>query len=169
MLQSKITDVSAPIGLEELDSLLNVKKVTVQSTVDDAEYLKSYLSLVFDSKNHPLGNLIRILVLTFEASYTPQHPAILHIAMSEVRSVLKCIHNILRCLFFGIPKPGMSSDRSKFDHSKFDAPFSSFFFCKKKLIKGGQDDILLGPGPLILPSLLPKIYASLQGKDFNVF
>ena len=52
---------------------------------------------------------------------------------SEIRSVLNCLHNILRCLFFGLPKPG------------------------------GRDDLRSGPGPLILPTLLPKIYASLQG------
>ena len=57
---------------------------------------------------------------------------------SEIRSVLNCLHNILRCLFFGLPKPG------------------------------GRDDLRSGPGPLILPTLLPKIYASLQGNIFIV-
>ena len=94
---------------------------------------KSYLAMAFESKHHPLGNLVRVVVLVFEASYTPQHPALLHIALSEIRSVVKSIHNLLRCLFYGIPKPG------------------------------GHDDFLMGPGPLVLPSLLPKIYASLQG------
>ena len=131
--------------------------------MDHIEELKCYLSKVFESKTHPLGKVMRILVLTFEASYSPQHPAILHIALrnvskfksrilssknlvtinchrkriwntkSEIRSVLNCLHNILRCLFFGLPKPG------------------------------GRDDLRSGPGPLILPTLLPKIYASLQG------
>ena len=57
---------------------------------------------------------------------------------SEIRSVLNCLHNILRCLFFGLPKPG------------------------------GRDDLRSGPGPLILPTLLPKIYASLQGMNHIV-
>ena len=51
-------------------------------------------------------------------------------------SIKQCIHNIVRCLFHGIPRPG------------------------------GHDDAVLGPGPLVLPSLLPKIYASLQALYF---
>ena len=140
----------------------------ISNPMDHIEELKCYLSKVFESKTHPLGKVMRILVLTFEASYSPQHPAILHIALrnvskfesrvlssenlvtinchrkrvwtkkSEIRSVLNCLHNILRCLFFGLPKPG------------------------------GRDDLRSGPGPLILPTLLPKIYASLQGKQTNI-
>ena len=56
----------------------------ISNPMDHIEELKCYLSKVFESKTHPLGKVMRILVLTFEASYSPQHPAILHIALRNV-------------------------------------------------------------------------------------
>ena len=71
------------------------------------------------------------LVLVFESSYTPAHPALLNVALAEIRSVIKSLHNLLRCLFFQLP------------------------------IQVGKDEMTLSPGALILPSLMPHIYAIL--------
>ena len=69
----------------------------------------------------------------FEASYTPNHPALLNVALSEIRSVLKSVHNLIRCLFYTLPK------------------------------QGGKEDLHIGSGVLVLPSFFPRIYSVIQG------
>ena len=74
---------------------------------------------------------ISFSVLVFESSYTPAHPALLNVALSEIRSIIKSLHNLLRCLFLQLP------------------------------VQVSKEDMTLSPGALILPSLMPNIYSIL--------
>ena len=84
ILQERKADLSLNTSDSELYEFLNVDQNIISNPLDHIEELKIYLSKVFESKIHPLGKVMRILVLTFEASYSPQHPAILHIALRNV-------------------------------------------------------------------------------------
>ena len=84
ILQERKADLSVKTSDKEFSEFLNIDQNIISNPLEHIEELKSYLSKVFESKTHPLGKVMRILVLTFEASYSPQHPAILHIALRNV-------------------------------------------------------------------------------------
>ena len=84
ILQERKADLSLKTSDTDLSKFLNVDQNIVSNPLEHIEGLKSYLSKVFESKTHPLEKVMRILVLTFEASYSSQHPAILHIALRNV-------------------------------------------------------------------------------------
>ena len=98
----------------ELSEFLNIDQNIISNPLEHIKELKSYLSKVFESKTHPLGKVMRILVLTFEASYSPQHPAILHIALRNVSILLLSITDLVSYKFIILAMINIGRDGTKF-------------------------------------------------------
>ena len=99
------------ISDKEFSEFLNIDQNIISNPLEHIEELKSYLSKVFESKTHPLGKVMRILVLTFEASYSPQHPAILHIALRNVSILLLSITDLVPYIILAMINIGRDATR----------------------------------------------------------
>ena len=114
ILQERKADLSLKTSDTELSEFLNIDQNIISNPLEHIKELKSYLSKVFESKTHPLGKVMRILVLTFEASYSPQHPAILHIALRNVSILLLSITDLVPYKFIILAMINIGRDGTKF-------------------------------------------------------
>ena len=61
--------------------------------------IKEYVKLALNSKLHPLGHVMSMIVKAFESSYTPTHTALIFASLAEIKSIIKVFHNVTRCFF----------------------------------------------------------------------
>ncbi|XP_068688097.1 alsin-like isoform X2 [Montipora foliosa] len=92
---------------EVTKELLRINRDMEQKSLGctDLQTIQGYLSKAFDSKQHPLGQLVNGLVDVFRASYVGMgtHRRLLPHAVAEVKSFVTRVYNIVRLLFPALP------------------------------------------------------------------
>ncbi|XP_036068435.1 alsin isoform X3 [Oryzias melastigma] len=127
-------------------------------TVERYDDIRTYLLNACDTPLHPLGQLVETLVAVYRMTYVGvgANRRLLPLAVTEIKSYLSRIFQIVRFLFPDVPEEGAlipdsaSSFQMKKEPSAADAPLES-----------PRPGLVASSWALLLPVLLPRLYPPL--------
>ncbi|XP_023817178.1 alsin isoform X3 [Oryzias latipes] len=127
-------------------------------TMERYDLIRVYLLNACDTPLHPLGQLVETLVAVYRMTYVGvgANRRLLPLAVTEIKSYLSRIFQIVRFLFPDLPEEGVqipepaSNIQMKREPSAADAPLES-----------PRPGLVVSSWTLLLPVLLPRLYPPL--------
>ncbi|XP_042192089.1 alsin [Callorhinchus milii] len=143
-------DFKSRAHAQTLESLEVIPEIIGPLTLEKYEIIRKYLIKACDTPLHPLGRLVETLVAVYRMTYVGvgANRRLLQQAVSEIKSYLTRIFQLVRFLFPDLPNEGsMIPATTTKDHGNRDSP--------------DFGNMLMTSCSLLLPVLLPRLYPPL--------